>query len=519
MSNLTVTVFLIRRNYYSEFNGLLKKLGSGFNLSGGLNGRFYPIEDDEKFPVWVNLIAPKFVPVIGVKKLKSQSPAGIISCKVKNKLLVITFGHAWMKLKNDWVESDFGRRVCLNVIDENDLKQLRSEQILAKRHRSIERSPKNANLYAFNYESDRDLVFSVEGIGRKRFFQGNIRGGAPLRFDIEADFLPKALLSAIKRMGHGYRKKFPDIDNLIPITLKDEIDKLDQELGKEIKAGNTANRITMAPPASLEVFDHDIYFSHGRWAGGAHAKSWSLIYAEWIASLKSAKPNLEVSTRKSIHVIDAATGFRKSSISPRDSFSFDVTRPDGHFITFSGKWYKASPNLESKISIFLKNLSASSFAPPAWNQTDHEGIYNTKACVANPSLVHMDARNVNYGGGYSRFEFCDFADPVNKVLYFVKNPGSSAGMSHLYEQARRTSELFFGNNIYYFNNLLLTVQKNYPALVVDWLVNYPRSSEWEICLVSMGKQASQLPMFAKCGLMRVHRELSTRFKAVTYTVI
>ncbi|WP_115560817.1 TIGR04141 family sporadically distributed protein [Xanthomonas arboricola] len=519
MSNLTVTVFLIRRNYYPEFNKFLKKLGSGFDLSGGLRGRFYPIEDDEKFPAWVNMIAPKFVPVIGVQELKSQSPAGLMSCKIKNKLLVITFGHAWMKLKNDWVESDFGRRICLNVIEENDLKQLRSEQILAKRHRSIERSPQNANLYAFNYESDRDLVFSVEGIGKKSFFRGNIRGGAPLRFDVEPDFLPKALFAAIKKMGYGYRNKFPDIDNLIPITLKDEIEKLDLELEKEITAGNVTNRITMAPPASLEVFDSDIYFFHGRWAGAIHSKSWSLVYAEWVASLKSVKPTLEIATRKSIHVVDAATASSKSTISPRESFSFDVTRPDGHFVTFSGKWYKASPNLENKISIFLKGLLASSFVPPAWNQTDHEGAYNKNACLANLLLVHMDARNVSYGGGYSRFEFCDFADPINKVLYFVKNPGSAAGMSHLYEQARRTSELFFGNNYSYLNNLIFTVQKNHPTLAVDWLVNYPRSSDWEICLVSMGKHADQLPMFAKCGLMRVHRELSTRFRAVTYSVI
>ncbi|MBB5886959.1 MULTISPECIES: TIGR04141 family sporadically distributed protein [unclassified Xanthomonas] len=519
MQIITITVFLIRKSSYPDFLRLLKELGNGFVLSGGLNGYFYPIEDHQKTPAWANTISQSLVPSHAVSNLKSQSPAGIMSCRIGKKLLAVTFGHAWMKLKGDWIEHDFGRRVALNILEEDDLKQIRSEQVLAKRHRSIERSPNNAKLYSFNYESDRDLVFSIEGIGRRKLLNGNIRGGAAFRFDAEISSLASSLYETTKLLGYGYQNKFPDIDNLISVTSKDEIIDLESELDMEIANGNKSNKITMAPPSSLETFDQDIYFSHGRWAKKHHTKSWSLNYSEWVSSLKGIIPTLEMASKSFINVVDASTSMLKTKISAKESFSFDISRSNGHFLIFSGKWYKASPNLEKKISSFLKELQPPSYPPPAWNQKDDEKNYNLNACAVAPHLLHMDARIVHYGGNQSKFEFCDFADHTQKILYFVKNPSSSAGMSHLYEQARRTSELFFGINKGYIEALTLTMAKNHPAAVIDWIKNPPRSSEWEICLVSMGKPAHLLPMFAKCGLMRLHRELSKRFKTVTYAMV
>lgn len=519
MPHLTATVFLVKKRYYLEFKEFLISIGRGFPLSGGLQGNFYPMVDQEKSPVWTSTISHLFVSTSAVSQLKSRSPAGIMVCRAGGKLLAITFGHAWMKLKGDWIEHDFGRRVALNLIEKDDLKQIRSEQVLAKRHRSIERSPVIASLDAFGYESDRDLVFSIEGIGKHKLFNGSIRGGAAVRFDIEAKMLPTALVAITKKMGYGYQKKFPDIDNLTLVSSKSDIQALEADLQGEIAGGNSFGRITMAPPSSLEVFDKDIYFSYGRWNKTNHTKSWSLIYAEWIASLGSTVASLDTAAKETIHVVDAATGYRHSTISAKEAFSLDVTNPNGHFLIFSGKWYRASPNLELKLSHFLSNLPNASQPPPSWNGIDDERTYNLKACIASPQLLHMDARMVYYGGGQSKFEYCDFADTQNKILYFVKNPSSSAGMSHLYEQARRTSELFFGSNQNYRNALIRTMQIAYPNLNLSWLASAPRSIDWEICLVSMGKPAHLLPMFAKCGLMRVHRELAPRFKTVTYAIV
>lgn len=516
MPSMSITVFMIRKAAYNEFNRFLGSLGRGVPTTGDISGTFYAIPSEPKQPGWVVALSGTYLPHAATAELFSQSPAGLLICRENSKLLAISFGHAWMKLKSEWLDHDFGRRVALNSIAAVDLRQLRSEQVLANRHRSIERSPDGASLNDFSYESDRDLVFSVEGISRKLPFTGTVRGGAPLRFDIEVEQLRKAIHATTKRLGYGYQEKFPDIDSLMPVTLKDHITSLDSRLDEEISTGNTERRVGLTPPASLEVFDQDLYFSYGRFNPTKHARSWALLYQEWVASLKGENPTLAVAERSVFHAIDAASGIRKTSIKIRDALSFDFVRPDGHYVIFSGKWYKASPNLLLKISVFLANMTASEFPPPTWNGIEREVEYNQRACNENTTLVHMDARHIFYGGGQSKFEFCDFLDPTNRVLYFVKNPNSATGMSHLYEQVRRTTELFFGNNPDYIERLRIALLRHRPGIDITWLQTPPRGPDWEVCLVSMGKEAAELPLFAKCGLMRVYRELSGRHRTISF---
>lgn len=518
MPNVSVTVFMIRRVAYTNFNDFLKTLGAGVSAIGGLNGTFYPIPDDAQPPAWVTALSGTYLPLSAMADLFAQSPAGILTCRANKKLFAITFGYAWMKLSNDWVDHSFGRRVVLNSIAADDLRQLRSEQVLANRHRSIERAPGSAKLNEFGYESDRDLVFSVEGFCRTPPFIGVVRGGAPLRFDVDVGMLLKALAAAGGRLGHGYQRKFPDIDSLVPVTLRDDILALDEKLDTVMVAGNVDGSIGLTPPASLEVFDQDIYFSYGRWNESGHARSWVLAYPEWVDSLNGAAPSLLVAEKSYVSVVDASTGLRKARVKIRDAISFDFVTSGGHYVIFSGKWYRASPDLWAKINAFLGSVSESAFPPPSWDKRSSEGEYNIKACLTNAALVHMDARNIFYGGSQSKFEFCDFLDPFNKVLYFVKNPNSAAGMSHLYEQARRTTELFFGNNPEYVAKLREALTRARPTIDTSWLDMPPRGPDWEVCLVSMGRAAADLPLFAKCGLMRVYRDLSGRFRKVSFSV-
>lgn len=518
METLSVTAFLIRRDCIDQVRDFLRDQPDQIPLSSNVAiGTFFPISSEPDPPNWAKELQEKLLTRPPAHPLNSQSPAGIMSLWLKGRLILITFGHAWMKLDARWYQHDFGRRAALNLIDEDALRQIRLEQVLAKRHRQIERSPGTANLYSFGYESDRDLVFSVEGVSRNKLIHGTVRGGAALRFETKTELLPKALELACKRQGYGYQKKFPDIDSLSPITNQLDIQLLDAQLDAELKSPHP--RISMAPPASLEVFDQDLYFTYGRWNPKNHARSWNLSFDEWRASLGGVQPTLEASMGTAISVVDASTNIRRARIYPKDCFSFDVTNKKGHFVLFSGKWYMASPNLEAKIEHFLNSLLAPTAPPPRWNGIDDETAYNNSVCNLDAELVHMDARNVMYGGGQSRFEFCDFLNPVKRILYFAKSPSSAQGMSHLFEQTRRTVELFFGNNDMYLTKLRQKLRDQHPQMNMDWIEEKPTSSQWEVCLVSLGKRADQLSMFPKCGLMKLHREVSGRCGKVTFAAL
>jgi uncharacterized protein (TIGR04141 family) len=66
------------------------------------------------------------------------------------------------------------------------------------------------------------------------------------------------------------------------------------------------------------------------------------------------------------------------------------------------------------------------------------------------------------GGGQSQLEFCDVAHMQTKTLFFVKNPSRSAGVSHLIEQARRTTELLFSADDTYRKELAKVFRQSYP---------------------------------------------------------
>ena len=73
----------------------------------------------------------------------------------------------------------------------------------------------------------------------------------------------------------------------------------------------------------------------------------------------------------------------------------------------------------------------------------------------------------------------------------------------------------------YLNNqeLVEVFAKLYPAVDTQWLKLRPKNGDWNLCLVSLGKNASQLPFFARCGLVRLCKDLAERGHSVAFTAV
>jgi uncharacterized protein (TIGR04141 family) len=50
----------------------------------------------------------------------------------------------------------------------------------------------------------------------------------------------------------------------------------------------------------------------------------------------------------------------------------------------------------------------------------------------------------------------------------------------------------------------------------NWIENKPKNGDWNLCLVSLGKNQNDLPFFAKCGLARLRRELRRQGHEVSF---
>lgn len=132
METLSVTAFLIRRDCIDQVRDFLRDQPDQIPLSSNVAiGTFFPISSEPDPPNWAKELQEKLLTRPPAHPLNSQSPAGIMSLWLKGRLILITFGHAWMKLDARWYQHDFGGRAALNLIDEDALRQIRLEQVLA----------------------------------------------------------------------------------------------------------------------------------------------------------------------------------------------------------------------------------------------------------------------------------------------------------------------------------------------------------------------------------------------------
>jgi uncharacterized protein (TIGR04141 family) len=184
----------------------------------------------------------------------------------------------------------------------------------------------------------------------------------------------------------------------------------------------------------------------------------------------------------------------------------------------SGTWYEVVPDFVTRVNKYVAKIAGPSVPLPAWNQIEREPEYN-KRCGVTPGFLHFDSADVLFGGGQSKFEFCDLLHVKSKTLYFVKIASKSSGMSHLVEQVRRTAELLFSTDGSYREELKKVFKKYHPNADVGWLKSRPDNGDWRLCMASMGRPATKLPFFAKCGLWRVHKDLTERGHLVSFSVV
>jgi uncharacterized protein (TIGR04141 family) len=360
----------------------------------------------------------------------------------------------------------------------------------------------------FGVEFDRDLVASVGGIPSPKILGKKLRGVTSLRVDVDSSMLGDVLDRASQLFkSTAYRKHCPDIDNLSVVADEGLIDKLEAQLDAELASGHAEKRLVMFAPTYLrEEIDAIDSYIFGRMTK-APATSPYLFVESWLSYLNREQKEKTVSDAKAtpIHLLDSDNEpFKKYSA--LQCFGYELACTGKHYILSSGMWREVSQNFLNKVNKETAAILAAKIALPVWNKFESEGAYNLR-CAQAAGFTFYDAKLLWYGGGQSKLEFCDLLHLDSKTLYFAKIPTQSSGMSHLLEQVRRTTELFFSPDDDYRKELKRITKLHHKKLPVDWLESRPRQGDWNIILVSLGKTPKELPFFARCGLHNLNRAL------------
>lgn len=370
----------------------------------------------------------------------------------------------------------------------------------------------------FGVEFDRDLVSVVEGNSTDPLFGGAIRGGTSLRVQADittlGDVLDRALL---KSKSTQYRKLWPDIDNLSPVTDPVRTGMLEQALDRDLAAGKGEKRVVLFTPLHRrgEPITAAAYVL-GRMGKNPVQRPY-LTFGAWDAYTKAMKASLSVATARAtpVHILDES-GDERGLSTIFDCIGYEASLSGKPFILSSGIWYEVVKAFLDRTNAAVQAIAAPKKKLIGWDGVEHEGPYNARCAKTDSSLLHFDAQPVMYGGQQSKFEFCDLMHLPSKRLYFVKVPSRSSGMSHLVEQTRRSVELFFAPDSAFRDKLRELIVKKKPSTDVSWTKTRPQPGDWALCLVSMGKDAIDLPFFARCSLANLCRDLERMGHRVEY---
>ena len=77
------------------------------------------------------------------------------------RMFAITFGYAKNLFKEGVLEEQFGLKILLNSVDENELKKISKINIGGNQKQSQEQIPKSGKIVDFGFDVDRDLVRSI----------------------------------------------------------------------------------------------------------------------------------------------------------------------------------------------------------------------------------------------------------------------------------------------------------------------------------------------------------------------
>ena len=155
-AKIGLTIYLLKPDKVAAFEDELKPGRDVRPLAEPLDGEFIPLPSAVGEPSWVGVIRGALQNSDGLA-LNSQSPAGLLVIRRGSNTFALSFGHAWQKLENHWLQIDFCLRVALNSIARDKLIGIRAEQVFAKWHIASERAPR-----ASTYPADRDMEMREE---------------------------------------------------------------------------------------------------------------------------------------------------------------------------------------------------------------------------------------------------------------------------------------------------------------------------------------------------------------------
>ncbi|MGF7170823.1 uncharacterized protein (TIGR04141 family) [Sphingobium xanthum] len=490
-------------------------------------GELWVGQSDANPPGWVDFLG-QLAPAVRTE-LQTQSCAAILFVETATpvkRLFAICFGQGHHALDESSIEQGFGLKVTLNQVSRDRLRTIDSATLDSTVMQKRTQSSRNADLGAFEINTDRDLIRLAAGNPASSTFAKALAGRDAL--SVRAPVAPRAIIPYCERALEIYHEKtyqrdFKFVDHVQPVgdrKLRDTLDALAFAELSALVAGKASDLHLAIPDILAPEEDLEIgYFGLGLSSGRKSAFT-ELAIEDYVAELQkgdfsSIASMAELRASHQVCVIKNGQADREHRRKLYSCFVFEAQHKKLTYVLFDGQWYLVDRAFYAEVEKAYLGLVTPAFAPSTTAKNERAFIAEL---LANSQLLCLDqARASPAGATGANFEPCDFLSAGRQLIH-LKDGHSSSPLSHLWNQGLVSTESFVRDSAFRtaFRKAVTVREKQYRrsgflALIPDGRTK-PLPSDFTVVYGVMRHPNARtgslsLPFFSKIALRAVAERL------------
>ena len=484
-----------------------------------LDGKFYVKISTDKKPEW-----HKFTENITGKsldELMNRSSSAVLFIKNQDVIIAFTFGYGRFLIDTKYFVQDFGIKTALNTLKHDSLRSIDLHTLDDQSIQKRSQASRNSGVNAFGIDISKDVLRAVTGTAKNGINFKNISGAdAVYSFSVAINIeeIPDLVTKLFTHYNNdSYKVEFSWVDNIRKIKEKTRVDALDNKLIEYIQQESTDIMITI--PEIIQ-WDSVYGFSFTR---SKHIIKPTIEIKEYLDNIDPSAVNIKSIKRDRLHVFDINENETEYPI--YNCIYFEHKKRSKTFILFSGQWYEIDNNFIKRINSVLNQINISELQFPTvydWSNSNKpkleaEEEYNKRVSKELDCYL-LDKKLIKSSRTTTPIEVCDLLTKDKKFIHVKHRKGGSAGLSHLFSQAKVSSEVLLGDKE--FRKAVSKKLKNsFPKLKEIIPINQFKSDGVEVILLILGENSStlknNLPFFSKVNLADTYQNLTQKGFKVT----
>ncbi len=452
MKSITISIRLLKKG-----KGIAEAFRSGHSMSivPARSGTLYTEQAPPTPPTWLRFVEELASTQIDTLYNRSCSAAFFVEVQANPRTaprtMAITFGGAHHSLDPTSFERNFGLKVALSSIANSDLRTLDVATLDSTTFQKRIQASRKSEIEGFGIDIERDLLRLASGVPRDPTFAKHLAGKDALTIHAAMgsdDIGEKCQIALTHYLSNTYKKDYPWVDYVAPVTDLALIEDLDKVAFKDLKnliKGSASDIHLMLPDIINPEETYEIsYFGAGLSPGKKQIFS-EFEIGDYVEQIQNGKPDdlNNMSTLKTSHevrIIVNGKGDKTRKQRLYDCFVIELERKGSMYTLFGGDWYQIEKAFYKDVEkSFIALVSKTPFrtSTTAKNERLFIGELDLDADLLNLDQVKLSPT----GAGGANLEPCDFFSRDKRFIH-LKDGHSSSSISHLWNQGLVSAAAF-----------------------------------------------------------------------------